>query len=388
MIFQRGLVFYDLEWTGPELLQIGAVCLDHSFEQTILTKTDIHPKVSATIMLQTRLRPVKINGQWVTRREVYDLKKEAFLSTCTSREALGQFLNWLKSIRDKFGQSILISHGSVDIPILYQNFAKHDMEEEFLRSCSHFLDFQEYLKSVFPGLPLGLPALVQQLCDDKVYRLHSAMEDALATRQVFLKLHQMKSDWQENTELVITNDEKFGSEFAPFKRIRLRFINYEKECKEMKFLYIQINPEAIPQIVEDTSEWPTILSHLSLFQKVDPPPCHMFSVGGWVIRHHLVEGGRVASTRIDLLCYLGNSYFKCDFYPDSKATFMKKKLLLNLPSVDAVPVGTPVIVKLKMKVGQVIRVMYIKELDNEGNVGTLEDAIIKLNNASDKQWVL
>ena len=380
MYYQNGLVFYDLEWTGSELLQIGAVCLDERFDQTILTNVDIHPKVTAKIMLQTRLGPDMT-------RQVYDCKREIFLPSCTSSEALGQFLSWLKSIKTNYGQTILISHGSVDIPILYQSFAKHDMEEEFLETCSHFLNFQEYLKSEFPGLPMGLPALVQLLCGDKVFRLHCAGDDALAIKEVFFKLHQ-KKEWDRNTELAITKQEKFGSEFAPLKRIRLSFINYEKDSKEMRFLSREINPKSIPQLVENMGDWSIILSSLPLFQKVDPPPCHMFSVDGWVIRHHLVEGGGIAWTQVDLLCYLGNSYFKMVFYPDSKATFKKRKLLLDRPAVVAVPVGTPVVARIKMKVSKEISVMYIKEMMGDSDNGSLQDALNNLNNFGDEEWVL
>jgi len=373
MYFQDGLVFYDLEWTGHELLQIGAVCLNDRFDQTILTKNDIHPKVTAKIMLQTRLGPDMT-------RQVYDCKREMFLPSCTSREALEEFLGWLKSIKTKYGQTILISHGSVDIPILYQSFSMHDMEEEFLETCSHFLNFQDYLKSEFPSLPLGLPALVQLLCGDQVFRLHCAGDDAQATKEVFLKLHQ-KKDLERSTE-------KFGSEFAPLMRIRLSFINYEMDSKEMRFLSQKINPQSVPQLVENMEDWATILSSLPLFQKVDPPPCHMFSVGGWVIRHNLVEGGEIAWTQVDLLCYLGNSYFKIVFYPDSKATFKKKKLLFDRPAVVAIPVGTPVVARLKMKEGKEISVMYIKEVVEDSGNGSLQDALNNLNNFGDEEWVL
>jgi len=379
MRYQDGLVFYDLEWTGPELLQIGAVCSNESFDRTILTRSDIHPKVSAQIMLQTRIGPDMT-------RMVYDCKRELFLPSCNSNVALKEFLIWLKSMETKFGQVILISHGSLDIPILYQSFAEHDMEEEFLKTISHFLDFQEYLRSEFPGLPLGLPALVQLVCGDQEYRLHCARDDASATQQVFFKLHQVKTDWGGNTQLVIPDEDKFGSQFAPFKRIKLNFMNYEKGSKEMRFFSHNINPESVPQMVETMDDWFSILSTLPLFRKVDPPRCHMFSVDGWVIRHHLVEDGGQSRTRIDLFCSLSNSFFKMVFYPDFKATFMKKKLLLSLPLAVAVPKGTPVVARLKMKEGQGIRVMYIKEVVH-GSSTTLQDALSKLNEVSDMEWV-
>jgi len=384
MKFQKGLVFYDLEWTGTELLQIGAVCCEDKFERTILTKRDIHPKVTASIFLQTRLK-VSVEPPYAITREVYDCQRDMFLPSCKSKDALEQFLTWMKGIKTRCGQVLLVSHGNLDIPILHQSFAEHDLEAEFLQTCSYFVNFQEYLREHFVHLPLGLPVLVQLCCGDQVYRLHCAVDDARATQDVFTKIHQKKTGWEGNTQLVVF-EEKFGSEFAPMKRVKLTFMNYEMGGKEMIFLSNKINPHSIPLLVEDMSDWSTILATLPLFQKVDPPPCHMFSVGGWVTGHHLVEEGGLASTEVELLCCLGNSYFKLIFYPDAKATFCKKKLLLNLPTVTKISAGTPVTARLKMKMGQVIRVMYIKEGVEE--FGTLCDALTLLRDVGDSRVLL
>lgn len=385
MKFQKGLVFYDLEWTGTELLQIGAVCCEDSFERTIVTKRDIHPKVTASIFLQSRLK-VSADPPYAITREVYDCQRDIFLPSCKSKDALDQFLDWMKGIKTRCGQVILVSHGNLDIPILHQSFAEHDLEADFLQTCSHFVNFQEYLREHFVHLPLGLPVLVQLCCGDQVYRLHCAVDDAKATQDVFTKIHLKKTDWEENTQLVVFKEEKFGSEFACIKRVKLNFINYEMGGKEMMFLSKKINPHSVPSLVEDMSDWSTILATMPLFQKVDPPPCHMFSVGGWVTGHHLVDDGGPSSTEVELLCSLGNTYFKLIFFPDAKATFCKKKLLLNLPTVTKIPVGTEVTARLKMKVGQGIRVMYIKEGVEE--MGTLSDTLTMLRNGGDSQTLL
>lgn len=385
MKFQKGLVFYDLEWTGTELLQIGAVCCEDSFERTILTKRDIHPKVTASIFLQTRMK-VCVDPPYAITREVYDCQRDIFLPSCKSKDALEQFLTWMKGIKTTCGQIILVSHGNLDIPILHQSFAEHDMDAEFLQTCSHFVNFQEYLREHFVHLPLGLPALVQLCCGDQVYRLHCAVDDARATQDVFIKIHQKKTDWEGNTQLVVFDEEKFGFEFATIKRVRLTFMNYEMGGKEMMFLSIKINPSSIPSLLDDMSDWDTILATLPLFQKVDPPSCHMFSVGGWVTGHHLVEDVGPASTEVELLCSLRNSYFKLFFFPDAKATFGRRKLLLNLPTVTKIPAGTPVTARLKMKAGQVIRVMYIKEGVEE--LGTLSDALTMLRDVGDSRALL
>ena len=364
-------MFYDLEWTGSELLQIGGVSLEDSFARTILTKSDIHPKVTASIFLQTRLGPDR-------SRQVYDCKRELFLPSTQPLPALKQFMEWIKSIKAVFGQVTLVSHGNVDIPVLYQSFAEHDMETEFLQTCSHFVNFQEYIREHFVGVPLGLPDLVKLCCPDASYRLHCAEDDAKATQEVFFRLHEKKTVWDKNTQLVVIDKEKFGSEFATVKKVRLNFINYEKEGKEMKFLSHKINTQATSQLVDNMGDWSSMLAMLPLFEKVDPPPCHMFSAGGWVTRHFLEEDnddGQLARTVVELLCRLGKSYFKLQFLPDSKATFMRRKIRLSSPAGSTIPSGTPFTARLQLKAGLDIRVMYIKEGVQEG---TLKEALAKI----------
>ena len=71
MYIQDGLVFYDLEWTGTELLQIGAVHDSESFERTILTKSDIHFKVTDKIFLKTIVDSEN-------NRQVLDCSRQSF----------------------------------------------------------------------------------------------------------------------------------------------------------------------------------------------------------------------------------------------------------------------------------------------------------------------
>ena len=153
-MFQPGLIFYDLEWTGAELLQIGAVTQGggESFERTILTDADIHYKVAEKIKLETRCDG---DGQ----RGIYDSDIRKFIPTVSLRSALEDFLDWIKTVYFQVGQVILISHGSLDIPILIQNFAKYDLDDEFQERISALVNFQDYIKSYFNGLPYALAAL-------------------------------------------------------------------------------------------------------------------------------------------------------------------------------------------------------------------------------------
>ena len=152
LFYQPGLVFYDLEWTGSELLQIGAVCGDRVYDVTILTQADIHFKVSEKIFLETRA-----DGDG--RRQVFDCKMQKFLSSTSMLAALTDFLDWIQEIYFKYGQVILISHGNIDVPILVQSFGQFDLDDLLLERITTFLTFQDYLKVYFPGMPFSLSEL-------------------------------------------------------------------------------------------------------------------------------------------------------------------------------------------------------------------------------------
>lgn len=173
-MFQPGLIFYDLEWTGAELLQIGAVTrgCGESFERTILTNADIHYKVAEKIKLETRYHGAGDERQ----REVYDCQIGKFMPTVSLKSALEDFLDWIKTIYFKIGQVILISHGSLDIPILIQNFAKYDLDVEFQERISSFLNFQDYIKRYFTGLPYALADLGIPKIEDEISYLTLLME--------------------------------------------------------------------------------------------------------------------------------------------------------------------------------------------------------------------
>ena len=170
MIVRPGIVFYDLEWSDQQLLQIGAISATKTFERTILT--NIHPNVTAKIFLQTCTGP---DG----RRQVQDCQTGQFLPAVSLEEALKDFLMFLQEIYFSQGQLYLVSHGSEDIPILYSNFSEHNMDQHFLARVTNFVNFQDYLKVHFPCLPPSLAALVR-IClgPNSSYRLHTALDDA------------------------------------------------------------------------------------------------------------------------------------------------------------------------------------------------------------------
>lgn len=176
LLFKSGLIFYDLEWTGQELLQIGAVSYDdheedREFERTILTENDIHFKVAETVLLETRHDK---NGN----RCVYDKRRDQFLKSFTLEDALKDFVDWIQHKYFKYGQIILVSHGSNDIPVIFQSLAKLDLDQIFLERVTELFNFQVYLHQYFPELPRSLLDLVKRVGCKETYFFHSALGDA------------------------------------------------------------------------------------------------------------------------------------------------------------------------------------------------------------------
>lgn len=319
-------MFYDLEWSGAEIVQVGAVVAltGETFDRTIVPQRNIQSKVSEKIQLYTQEM-----GDGSGERVVFDKVTGKVVPSLPARLALHQLLAWLLKVRTAShpAQLILVSHGTLDIPVLHANLTVHGLDEQLLDTVTQFLDLQAYIRQHWPGLPLGLADLLQQFIPDNQFRLHSALDDAKAAMAVFFALHSTASLQEDpltpTTQLVRADIE--GAQFCEFKRIKLSFVSFEPGAKEICILSTQLNkaahPSGEPQYVETLSDWVGLLSSLPLFRSVDPPGCFMFYVQGWVTHHHLVErDGVKARTEIRLLCFLGLTYFSLQFYPDQKTS--------------------------------------------------------------------
>jgi len=382
-MFQTGLIFYDLEWTGAELLQIGAVthgCLE-SFERTILTNADVHYKVAEKIKIETRC-----DGDG--RRRVYDSQSGKFIPTVSLISALEELLDWIKTVYFKVGQVILVSHGSLDIPILIQNFAKYNLDDEFQERISAFVNFQDYIKMYFIGLPYALADLVK-VCDlQKSYRQHSAIDDAKALHDVFLKLHEdPKKKWKSNTALVLTDVLKFGFVFDELPKVSLSFVVFEKGSKYIRELTTKLKkPKSQITYLETIQDWIGYFKMLRLFDKVGVPSCFMFHVGGWVKSHRTIEeNGATKVTVIDLLCFIENIFFTLAFHPTSQATFMKRRIDLADPSAQVIPPGHLVKVKVQLKEGKEPRVMYLLPGDKEDKEVDMQKVVKEIESSGSRR---
>jgi len=368
MHLQPGIVFYDLEWSGSEIVQVGAVVAStgETFNRTIVPQRNIQSKVSEKIQLYTQEK-----GDGSGERVVLDMVTGEVVPSLPARLALHQLLVWLLKVRttSRPAQLILVSHGTLDISVLHANLTVHGLDEQLLDTVTQFLDLQAYIRQHWPGLPLALADLLQKFIPDHQFRLHSALDDAKAAMAVFFALHSTTSlkegPLTPSTQLVRANIA--GAQFCEFKRIKLSFVSFEPGAKEICILSSRLNPSSEPQYVETLSDWVGLLSKLPLFRSVDPPGCFMFYVQGWVTHHHLVErDGAKARTEIRLLCFLGQTYFSLQFYPDQKASYMGlKRLLLHFPTFSRIPAGSPVTARLQLRPAAPPRVMYITGPDQE-----------------------
>ena len=78
------LVFYDLEWTQNEIIQIGAVCEGSDFSQCIRPSGRIDPFVRKKIKLDVRKDHT---GVW----QVFDLVRKQFLHTVSPKEGFERY---------------------------------------------------------------------------------------------------------------------------------------------------------------------------------------------------------------------------------------------------------------------------------------------------------
>ena len=377
LIFKKGLIFYDLEWTGSELLQIGAVDeTGNTFETTVLTDQDIHVKVAEKIQLETRQDS---NGN----RGVFDKRNQKFLNTTSLYQALQDFLDWIQKIYFHHGQALLISHGSHDIPVLFQSLAKFNLENLFLERTSEFVNYQDYLRRYHPSHPQALSDLVKLVHPGKSYNFHSALEDARALADVFFTSSNRKHDWRSNTSLVITNHSKFGFEYEASPPVVIPFVDLEKNSRFVSQLADLLNPApgARPVVISD--DWRVLVGgECRLFRRVMLPRCMMISVDGWVMSHQLEDN----ETVIHLLCVIKKKLvFKIQFRPDAKSTFMKRKILLNNKktessgdnNVHVFQRGTKITAKIQFKENKNPKVMFL--LSNKEVFGQLEDIMKEIS---------
>jgi len=307
------LVFYDLEWSQSEIIQIGAVCESSDFSQCIRPSGKIDPFVKKKIKLDVRKDHT---GQW----QVFDIVRKRFLPTVSPREGFERFLTWLESISQ--GASIyMVSHGNADILILDRNLARYSLDRRLYKVVSKYLDFQKYLSEHFKDIShLSLSELVKIFCNDQIFRLHCADEDSKALMSVFSNMHGMRG----------VEPSDFMKKLEKMKKVYLKSVIIPKNSKEIKEIANHLNPGSKYVLLPSIFGVYNIFVSSPLFKIIEQPENFKFEVSGYCVSHgrekyqprHFsvkTEEEYKERTKIDLACHIGNAYFMQTRYIDANA---------------------------------------------------------------------
>ena len=291
------LVFYDLEWSQTEIIQIGAVCGGFEFSQCVRPSGRIDPFVRKKIKLDVRDGP---SGD----RQVFDIERRIFLHTLDAREGFVEFLNWLENVSEG-GKVMMISHGNADILVLDRNFSKFDLEERLYKYVSKYVDFQEYLAVHFKDISfrMSLKDLVGIFCKEQGFRLHCADEDSRALKHVFMNLHHMRG----------VDRATFERNLGKMRRIYMKSVTVPKSCKEIKELANKLNPGSQYVLLPNIFGVYNIFASSPLYSVLEPPENYQFEVPGYSIKHsterYMARDEYKERTKIELACHIGNAYF-------------------------------------------------------------------------------
>jgi len=291
------LVFYDLEWSQSEIIQIGAVCGGAEFSQCIRPSGRIDPFVRRKIKLDVREGPT---GE----RQVFDIERRMFLPTLDARDGFVEFLDWLENVSEG-GKVMMISHGNADILVLDRNFSKYDLEERLYKYVSKYVDFQEYLAVHFKDISsrMSLKDLVGIFCKHQGFRLHCADEDSRALKHVFMNLHQMRG----------VDRVTFERNLGKMRRIYMKSITVPKSCKEIKELANKLNPGSQYVLLPNIFGVYNIFASSPLYSVLEAPENYQFEVPGYSIKHcterYVARDEYKERTKVELACHIGNAYF-------------------------------------------------------------------------------
>ena len=337
------LVFYDLEWSQDEIIQIGAVSDFSHFSQTILPSAQISPYVRKLIKLEVR----HLSGAEGSSG-VYDIVRGQFLDSVSPKEGLEMFLSWLEEVRTMY-PVVLISHGNSDILVLHRNLARCSLDTRFYEIVDKFVDFRMYLASYCKEIShLSLSDLVKTYCKDQEFRLHCADEDSKALKKVFINLHLIRK---------IPSVEYYRN-VVKLHKVYLKSVPLPSDSKEVKAMMKHLNPGSNEVLLSNSYTFGVygILVSFPLFKLIEHPDNFKFEVPGYCVLHTLEkypvrkfnskkEDEFKERTRIDLACRLNKAYLPLTHYiqPGAKSVFnLESRVSVVSGKKTVLEAGTPV----------------------------------------------
>jgi len=359
------LVFYDLEWSQNEIIQIGAVCGGSVFSQCIRPSGRIDPFVRRKIKLDVREGP---SGE----RQVFDIVRRIYLPTLDARDGFEEFLQWLEVVSEG-GEVMMISHGNADILILDRNFSKYDLEGRLYKFVSKYVDFQEYLAVHFKDISsrMSLKDLVGIFCKHQGFRLHCADEDSRALKHVFTNLHHMRgvdrSDYERN--------------LGRMRKIYMKSITVPKSCKEIKELANKLNPGSQYVLLPNIFGVYNIFASSPLFSVLEPPENYQFEVPGYSINHcterYFARDEYKERTKVELACHIGNAYFILN-HPIGSNVKSPLNLVKKAGNKTVLSPGTPVSVTVLVTSTNFVKVAEIS-VNHEKKIVDVEKILSDLH---------
>ena len=257
------LIFYDLEWSFGDIIQIGASCEKGDFSQAVRPSGKVNYAVKKKIKLDVKVGPTG-------KRQVFDVKRRMFLPTLDPRDAFMDFLDWLEEVGE--GKAVvLVSHGSEDILVLDRNLARYDLQARLYSLISHLVDFQEYLTNHFTDMKgrAGLDMLVNCYLKGSQYRLHCADDDARALEAVCKAVHAVRGISEADYALDMLKQPKMS---------RITSVVVPKNCKDIRELAWTLNPGSNFVLLPGIHGVYNTLVDSALFNLIEHPDNFQFEV--------------------------------------------------------------------------------------------------------------
>ena len=257
------LVFYDLEWSFSDIIQIGASCGRGDFSQAVRPSGKVNYAVKKKIKMDVKVGPTG-------KRQVFDVKRRMFLPTLDPRDAFMDFLDWLEEIGEG-KEVVLVSHGSEDILVLDRNLARYDLQTRLYSLISHLVDFQEYLTNHFTDMKgrAGLDMLVNCYLKGSQYRLHCADDDARALEAVCRAVHSVRGITEADYAMDMLRQPKMS---------RIKSVVVPKNCRDIRELAWSLNPGSNFVLLPGIHGVYNTLVASSLFNLIEPPDNFQFEV--------------------------------------------------------------------------------------------------------------
>ena len=257
------LVFYDLEWSFSDIIQIGASCERGDFSQAVRPSGKVNYAVKKKIKMDVKVGPTG-------KRQVFDVKRRMFLPTLDPRDAFIDFLDWLEEIGEG-KEVVLVSHGSEDILVLDRNLARYDLQARLYSLISHLVDFQEYLTNHFTDMKgrAGLDMLVNCYLKGSQYRLHCADDDARALEAVCKAVHSVRGITEADYAMDMLKQPKMS---------RIKSVVVPKNCRDIRELAWSLNPGSNFVLLPGIHGVYNTLVASALFNLIEPPDNFQFEV--------------------------------------------------------------------------------------------------------------